>query len=202
MALVLVKEDGTARVDANSYASAADGDAYFDGHLYAGTWTAASTGSKEQALVFATLLIDSQFQFNGWKVNDRQGLQWPRWKCPDPDGGLAVIPIRLLPRGLGYVDLDIVPKPVMNATCEMARELLVADRTASPVGEGFASTQVRHSVAAADGTAKTSSSSTDISTTKYSKADTRPIISHVAQAMLSKYGALIKGSGAVRLIRV
>jgi hypothetical protein len=189
MALTLVKEDGTGKPDANSYASAADGDAYFDGHLYAAIWIAAATGSKEQALVFATRLIDSQFQFNGWKVNDRQGLQWPRWKCPDPDGGLAVIPIRLLPRGMGYVDLDIVPKPVVNATCDMARELLITDRTAAPVGEG-----VDSSSAGAGTTTGTA--------IKYSKSDTRPIISHVAQAMLSKYGALLKGSGAVRLVRV
>ena len=71
-----------------------------------------------------------------------------------------------------------------------------------PVQEGIDAALVRHSVAAADGTAKTSSSSTDISSTKYSKGDTRPIISHVAAAMLSKYGFLVKGSGAVRLVTV
>src|SRR6266852_2427136 len=130
MALILIKEDGTAKVDANSYADATDGDAYYDGHLYASAWTAATTANKEKALVFATRLIDSQVQFNGYRVNDRQGLQWPRWKCPDPDGGLALIPIRLLPRGMGYVDFNIVPKPVINATCDMARELLITDRTA------------------------------------------------------------------------
>jgi hypothetical protein len=197
MALTLVKEDGTGKPDANSYASAVDGDAYFDGRSYATAWTGATTGSKEQALVFASLLIDSQFQFSGWKVNDRQGLQWPRWKCPDPDGGLAVIPIRLLPRGMGYVDLNIVPKPVINATCEMARELLVADRTAGPVGEGIDSVQTAHSSHDASG----SGSSSNSSNTKYNKPDRPPIISHVAQAMLSKYGALVKGSGAVRLVR-
>src|SRR5690348_9503560 len=85
MALTLVKEDGTGRTDANSYASAADGDAYHDGHLYATAWTAASTGNKEKALVFATRLIDSQMQFNGFRANGGQALQWPRVNCPDPD---------------------------------------------------------------------------------------------------------------------
>jgi hypothetical protein len=202
MALTLIKEDGTARVDANSYADATDGDAYHDGHLYAGTWTAATTSSKETALVMASRLIDSQVQFNGYRVNDRQGLQWPRWKCPDPDGGLALIPIRLLPRGMGYVDFDIVPKNVIDATCEMARELLTLDRTTAPPGEGIDTVQVRHSVANADGTTKISSSSTDMTRTKYSKGDTRRIISDVAQAMLVKYGSLVCGSsGMVRLWR-
>ena len=35
MALVLVREDGTGRPDANSYADVAGGDSYHDGHLYA-----------------------------------------------------------------------------------------------------------------------------------------------------------------------
>ena len=39
MALTLIKETGAGLVDANSYASAADGDAYHDGHLYATAWT-------------------------------------------------------------------------------------------------------------------------------------------------------------------
>jgi len=47
-----------------------------------------------------------------------------------------------------------------------------------------------------------SGSSSDSSATKYSKSDTRPIISHVAKAMLAKYGSLVSGgSGAVRLAR-
>ena len=37
---------------------------------------------------------------------------------------------------------------------------------------------------------------------RYSKPDTRPIMSHVAQAMLAKYGSLTSGgSGTVRLMR-
>jgi hypothetical protein len=48
------------------------------------------------------------------------------------------------------------------------------------------------------GTASDSTSSS----TKYSKADTRRIISPVALAMLSKFGAPVSGgSGVVRLVR-
>lgn len=172
MALTLIKEDGTGKVDANAYANAADGDAYHDGHLYASAWTAATTGSKEAALVFATRLIDSQFQFGGSKANAAQALQWPRDDCLDPDAAGD------------SVAGDVVPKAVKDATCEMARELLIADRTASPAGEGLKYQNA--------GTTQTG----------YDKKDTRPIISHVAQAMLAKYGALIKSrSGAVSLVR-
>jgi hypothetical protein len=196
MALTLIKEDGTGKVDSNSYASAADGDAYYDGHLYASAWTAATTANKERALVFATRLIDSQVQFNGWRAHDEQALQWPREGCPDPDRGLAVAVVLRLRAG-NFVDSDIVPKSILNATCEMARELLIADRTAAPVGEGIDSVQTAH--ASHDGSG--SGSSSDGSATKYSKSDARPIISYVAQAMLVKYGALVKASGAVRLVR-
>lgn len=170
--MTLVKEDGTGKADANSYASAADGDAYFEGHLYATAWTAATTANKEKALVFATRLIDSQVQFNGSRLKTDQALQWPREDCPDPDSGGE------------SVESDLVPKMVRDATCEQARELLIQDRTAAPPGEGIIATW------------------TDVSGTKYDKRDTRPIISRVAQAMLSKFGALVKSrSGTVNLVR-
>jgi hypothetical protein len=80
----------------------------------------------------------------------------------------------------------------------MARELIIADRTAAPAGEGLDTVTNAHATHAASGTGSDSTSST----TKYSKSDTRPVISRVAQAMLSKYGALVDGgSGAVRLTR-
>ncbi len=175
MPLTLVKEDGTGKAEANAYAAAADGDAYHDGHLYASAWTAATTANKEAALVFATRLIDSQFQFNGHRAHEDQALQWPREGCHDPDAdGWAG----------GTVADSVVPKPVVDATCELARELLVQDRTSAPPGEGlkyFNDTGTQ---------------------TGYDKSDRRPIISHVAQAMLAKFGALISGrSGVARLVR-
>ncbi len=173
MALTLIKEDGTGRSDANAYANAADGDAYHDGHLYATAWTAATAAKKDAALVMATRLIDSQFQFDGGKVNEAQALQWPRQNCHDPDAD-----------GGGTVASNVVPKLVIEATCEMARELIVADRTASPAGEGLKYQNV--------GTTQTG----------YDKTDTRPVISRVAQAMLAKYGTLLnRKGGVVRLVR-
>lgn len=172
MALTLIKETGAGLVDANSYASAADGDAYHDGHLYASAWTAATLANREKALVMATRLIDGEYQFNGVKANDEQALQWPRAGCRDPDVAGD------------WVWADTVPNAVRDATCELARELLIVDRTGAPAGEG-----VRYTV---DGTTQVG----------YDKRDRRPIISQVAQAMLAKYGALLRSrSGSVRLIR-
>ena len=153
------------------YANAADADAYHDGHLYATAWTAATAGNKDKALVFATRLIDAQFQFGGVKLKETQALQWPRDGCEDADLREPIAS-------------NAVPKSVVDATCEMARELLIADRTAAPAGEGLKYQNV--------GTTQTG----------YDKSDTRPVISRVAQAMLSKFGTMLnRKGGVVRLIR-
>jgi hypothetical protein len=197
MALTLIKEDGAGRADANSYANVADGDAYFDGHLYASAWTGATSDRKAQALVMATRLIDSEFQFNGFRAHGEQALQWPRERCLDPDNG----PVSVTLLGWvsdNFVEPDLVPVPVLQATCEMARELLIADRTAAPAGEGITSVHTGHTDAAGAGATGASNNSTTV----YSKSDTPGVVSRVAQAMLSKYGAPIDGgSGAVRLVR-
>ena len=183
MGLTLIKEDGTARSDANAYANAADGDAYHDGHLYATDWALASVGKKEAALVMATRLIDAQYQFGGSRASETQALQWPRVNCLDPDKAATGVPLSLWLADT-FVASNVVPKAVRDATCEMARELLIADRTAAPPGEGLKYANV--------GSTQTG----------YDKSDTRPVISHVAQAMLAKFGALIKSkSGAVQLVR-
>ena len=201
MALMLVKEDGSGKTDANSYATVAECDTYHDGHLYADKWTAATQARKEAALVMATRLIDSQFQFNGFRAHNQQALQWPRERCPDPDEGswrtVTTWSAAVLPwANDNWVEPDLVPAAVVQGTCEMARELLIVDRTAAPAGEGIDTMQTAHSVKDANG------ATSDSSSTKYSKSDLRPIISAVAQAMLSKFGALVYGgSGAVKLIR-
>jgi hypothetical protein len=123
VALTLVKETGTASASANSYANANDGDGYHDGHLYATDWTGASTGNKEAALVMATRLIDDYFTFEGRKVDEDQALEWPRFNTYDRSGYLQ--------------DSDNIPRAVLNATCEMARWLLGADRTAEEDTLGF-----------------------------------------------------------------
>jgi len=184
MALTLIKEDGTGKADANSYASVDDGDVYHDGHLYATAWTGATADQKAAALVMATRLIDAEMQFNGTRTNAVQGLQWPRAACPDPDS--FHVPLSaLLPIPSDYVRYDTVPKAVVQAACEMARELLITDRTAAPRGEGLKYENVSGVQ------------------TGYDKTDRRPVLSQVTQVMLAKYGSPLSAkSGAVRLVRV
>ena len=203
MAITLIKEDGTGKADANSYASVADGDAYHEGHLYATAWRGATEDQKVAALVMATRLIELEFQFNGVRTLSGQALQWPRMDCREPDGTTAqfvagglnlVVPQFIIPGsagkivvmdGLMIVPGNVVPKAVVEAACELARELVIADRTAAPPGEGL---KYYNDAGKQTG---------------YDKSDTRPIIPAVVQALLSKYGSLVNAkSGAVQLVRV
>ena len=184
MALTLIKETGAGLSDANSYATAADGDAYHDGHLYAATWTAATTGSKEKALVMATRLIDGLFQFNGFKRMSTQALQWPRRECRDPDIENGVVPGLLLVRG-PFLDETKVPALVVNATCELARALMTEDRADDPDGEGLSSISVVGSLRL-----------------DFNSGDRQPVVPAIVQTWLGKFGEYIaRSKGMARLVR-
>ena len=163
MALTLVKEDGSGLANANAYADVSDGDAYHEGRLYATAWTGATADDKAKALVMATRVLDASYDFNGNRAQEAQALQWPRQECRDPDDAAD-----------GFVASDTVPRMLQDATCELARELLVQDRTAAPPGEGLRYFK--------DGTTQTG----------YENSTARPIIPHLVQSMIAKLGSLVK----------
>ena len=187
MALTLIWEDGGGVPDANSYARVEDCDYYFDNHVYPAPWSTSAADRKAEALILATRVIDAEFRFNGWRSTNAQGLQWPRINCPDPDQAPSTL-LSPLFRTDNFLASNIVPRAVIDATCEMARELLITDRTAAPPGEGIQ-------------TATTGAGATFNSVT-YSKKDTRPLLSEMTLALLSRFGSPFRGGdSAVRLIR-
>ena len=126
----------------------------------------------------AARVIDAEFQFNGVKASAAQALQWPRSDGHDPDAVATSA-------SAGVVASNVVPKGILEATCELARELLTLDRTAAPPGEGIASDW------------------TSTAGKKYSKTDVRPILPRLVLSLLSKYGAPVRqGGGMVKLVRV
>ena len=71
-----------------------------------------------------------------------------------------------------------------KTTCELAKELLIQDRTTAPPGEGVIVQW------------------TDTGGTKYSKSDKRPALSHLVQPLLAKNGVSVRrGSSVTRLVR-
>ena len=175
MPLTLIKEDGTGRSDANTYASEADADTFFAGHLYPDYWVAPVNQTRRTAaLAMATAIIDAEWQFHGHRAVAGQALQWPRADCPDPDG-----------EARATVAEDAVPVAIVNATCQMALKLLQTDRTVDPAGEGIFSEW------------------TEFTGKKYDATTRRPVLPPWVQSWLLKYGVPIrKTGGMVKLVRV
>jgi len=113
MALTLIATSGAS--NANSYATQAEADAFFEAHLYASDWTAST--SKDAALVMATRTLDAMVDWSGYIASDTQALQWPRSGMYYRDG-LYSIPV------------NVIPTDLKNAVAEFARALIVEDRTA------------------------------------------------------------------------
>jgi hypothetical protein len=175
MPLTLIKEDGTGRSDANTYASEADADTFFAGHLYPDFWVAPVNQTRRTAaLAMATAIIDAEWQFHGARAVEGQALQWPRAECPDRDGEAGA-----------SVASDLVPAAVMNATCQLALKLLQTDRTTDPAGEGIFSEW------------------TEFTGKKYDASTRRPVLPPWVQSYLLKYGVPIRRAPSmVKLTRV
>ena len=78
-----------------------------------------------------------------------------------------------------------MPAAVVNANCELARELLKADRTGDPDGEGLRNMSIEGAMSI-----------------EFDKDDRRKALSLRVQVMLGKYGAFRSGrSGMARLVR-
>lgn len=95
--MAIVVEDGTGKIDAVSYVSVADTDAY---HLARGNaaWAAASDASKEAALVRATSALDGMYsgRWPGRRYDQDQALDWPRSDAWDRDSyPLTGVPQRI-----------------------------------------------------------------------------------------------------------
>lgn len=133
MALVLVIEDGTGLSDANSYASAETADAYHEAHLYATTWTGATDDNKAKALAMATRVLDSNFRWNGFRKGSAQRLEWPRVRVERQGSNDRV----QFPDVGVYWPENELPRPLVEATCELARLLLDTDRTADADSKGI-----------------------------------------------------------------
>ncbi len=109
--------------NSNSYLTVAKADSYHEGRLFATGWSGASTGDKEAALVWATRLLDTHFDWTAGKNTLTQALRWPRYGALDRDGLL--------------IDVAILPVSLVEATAELARLLIGTDRTIEKGTEGL-----------------------------------------------------------------
>ncbi len=114
--------------NANSYATVAESDAYHETHLYSDAWDNADAEKQRASLVWATRILDDFLTWVGAQTTSEQALDWPRIGIDDENGTT--------------IDQDTIPQELTNATSELARKLLEADRTADRDTIGFSKIQV------------------------------------------------------------
>lgn len=94
---------------ANSYVDVAYADEFFVNSINSSSWPT-GLSEKEAALIEATRIVDSQFDWNGLIVVGDQALRWPRTLAYDMDGRL--------------IASDIIPKILKDAVCNLAYYLV------------------------------------------------------------------------------
>jgi len=116
----------------NSYCDLDYADAYHEAFSYPEAWEDAGEDDKNRALVTATRLLDTWFEWFGEVTTLTQALLWPRRGVLKP-GISETQPVSLAandwhePFGV-LLDQDVVPIIIQNATSEMARTLLEGNR--------------------------------------------------------------------------
>jgi len=111
--MALVVEDGTGQATADAYISIAECDTY---HTDRGHSTWSGTDAEKQAAIrLATGYIDGHYgeRWPGYRTDDDQALDWPRYEAYDRDGW--------------EIDHNAVPQAVKYAACEAALRALTGE---------------------------------------------------------------------------
>lgn len=113
-ASALINTAGAA--DANAYCDLAFADQYNLDRPQNGSvvWSTATDDQKTAAILWATLLMDRMWNWNGWVTTPTQRLLWPRQ---------GMVKLNLW----DYVPQDEIPVELQQATAEYARQLLASD---------------------------------------------------------------------------
>ena len=168
LALTLVATPAAS--NANSYCLRSEADAYHQTHLYNAVWLAADDWKKEAALIWATRLLDEQVDWRGYVTTVPQSLRWPRSMVIDRDRQQ-------------YFDNTTIPIFLKNATAELARHLLIGDRTQER-SYGLASVKA------------------DTVDVVFDKHDVKPILPPSVRSIVEPYGMVNgPGSGIAKLVR-
>ena len=171
-ALTLTKETGTSSTSSNAYANHDDALSYSYAHLYAAALQNNSQQTVEAALVWSTRLLDELVEWHGSRTDIDQALEWPRIGVKDKNGVLY--------------DINEMPTWLVDATCELARQLLAADRTADDFAgpRGYSRMQV------------------DTLALDIDKFDRVGMLPDSVRAIVQPYGTVTgRGATTVRLLR-
>ncbi len=158
----------------NSFATIAEITTYNDEHPDNTKWSGATTDVQKIAAITATRLLDEWVQWVGTKATAAQALRWPRYGVLDVDEY--------------YIDGDVIPNFLKDATSELAR--IIAEEgniTKDPDTQGFKSLQA--------GSLKMEIDKAD--------RDKIGVLPDSVLAIVEPYGTVRKrgGTGTVKLLR-
>ena len=117
-----------AGANSNSYVDLPYAEAYAESRLGSSVWTDEGDDDvKATTLIHSTRVLDSVYDWNGWLANDTQALRWPRDGALNYDQAFGPNSMYDFDSTLtAYYDRTIIPKPVKDATCELAISLLTS----------------------------------------------------------------------------
>tara|TARA_R100000951_G_scaffold116282_2_gene127416 strand:- start:530 stop:1051 length:522 start_codon:yes stop_codon:yes gene_type:complete len=116
MAAQFVVEDGTGLATANAYVSVAQVDQYAEDFLAdSTTWTALTEAVRQFHIRTATRFLDARYRatWKGWRANELQALDWPRFGASDKSGY--------------EIDSESLPAALVSGACQLAIESVTAD---------------------------------------------------------------------------
>ena len=108
-------------VDANSYVTLAEAEAYFLDRPHVSSWD--SWTEKSESLILASQMLDWYAVWKGNKTTETQSMGWPRENAVRRDGT--------------EIDDDIIPSDVKTAVYELALSSVSEDRTADSALAGI-----------------------------------------------------------------
>lgn len=113
MTAQFVVEDGSVVTGANALVSVADADQIMENYGNSIDWSGSPDDEKEAAIRQATRCLNISYVWHGYKVDEDQTCQWPRYEMLDEDG---------------YdIDADVVPEKVKEACTYLALKVIEGD---------------------------------------------------------------------------
>lgn len=106
----------------NSYISVSEADDFFTAHLDNSYWIGLTLQKKQAALVQSTNRINEEL-FGGRRTVELQRLQWPRTYIVDKDKNPNQDVVEFI-GGAYYQPSNIIPKELVEATCEQTLHYL------------------------------------------------------------------------------
>lgn len=120
MAITLIIEDGTGKVDANSYIDVAAAEAYLENSGRLGTWQNIGEELRKSVLIQGTDYLDQTYRrrYKGVRFSSAQRLEWPREDVFDELGE--------------ELDVADIPEAIGQAVVEYAVEAISGPLAPTP----------------------------------------------------------------------